>query len=158
MHPNEIVIHKFYQAFAKKDYKTMQQAYGDEATFTDPVFRNLSAGEVKGMWKMLLTSAKDLQISFSDITADDLHGQCRWEARYTFSGTGRKVHNIITSSFRFNNGKIASQEDRFNFWRWSRMALGTPGLLLGWTPFLANAVRDKVRKRLDRFMKEERQG
>jgi hypothetical protein len=155
MHPNEVVIRRFYQAFAQKDYQTMQQAYGDDATFTDPVFRNLSAREVKSMWKMLVTSASDLEISFNGITADDLRGHCRWEARYTFSATGRKVHNTITADFHFKDGLIFSHEDRFNFWRWSRMALGAPGLLLGWTPYLVNAVRTKVKRRLERFMNEE---
>jgi hypothetical protein len=152
MHPNETLIHRFYKAFGQKDYQTMQQAYDDKATFTDPVFQNLSAAEVKAMWKMLVTSAKDLEISFNSVKADDLQGQCNWEARYTFSGTGRKVHNVITANFRFTEGRISRHEDKFNFWRWSRMALGTPGVLLGWSPYLLNAVRRKVRRRLAQFM------
>jgi len=154
MHPNETLIHRFYKAFGQKDYQTMQQAYDDKAIFSDPVFQNLSAAEVKAMWKMLVTSASDLEISFNGVKADDLQGQCNWEARYTFSGTGRKVHNVITANFRFTDGKISRHEDKFNFWRWSRMALGTPGVLLGWSPYLLKAVRQKVRKRLNRYMKE----
>ena len=154
MHPNETLIHRFHKAFSQMDYQTMQQAYDDKATFTDPVFQDLSATEAKAMWKMLVTSAKDLEISFNGVKADDLQGECNWEARYTFSGTGRKVHNVITANFRFTNGRISRHEDRFNFWRWSRMALGTSGLLLGWSPYLLNAVRQKVRKRLARYMED----
>lgn len=36
-------------------------------------------------------------------------------------------------------------------WRWARQALGTKGLLLGWTPLLKNAVRAQARKGLKAF-------
>ncbi|MEX1239765.1 MAG: nuclear transport factor 2 family protein, partial [Cyclobacteriaceae bacterium] len=106
MHPNERLICAFYEAFDKKDYKTMQNAYHPQACFSDPVFQNLSASEVRAMWEMLTRSAGDLKINFRGAEADDHQGQCRWEARYTFSGTGRPVHNVIDASFRFEEGKI----------------------------------------------------
>jgi hypothetical protein len=46
---------------------------------------------------------------------------------------------------------IAEHEDDFDFHRWSRQALGTSGLLLGWTPLLRDAVRRRARARLDEF-------
>ncbi|HTF28866.1 MAG TPA: nuclear transport factor 2 family protein [Flavitalea sp.] len=155
MHPNETLIHRFYKAFGQKDYQTMHDSYHADASFSDPVFQNLSAVEAKAMWKMLVSSAKDLEITYEGVRADDDQGQCHWEARYTFSGTGRKVHNVIAAHFRFRNGKILEHKDHFNFWRWSRMALGAPGLLLGWSPYLLQAVRKKVRGRLEKFMKNE---
>ena len=42
-------------------------------------------------------------------------------------------------------GKIVRHIDRFDFWRWSRMALGPAGLLLGWTPLLHKKVQAKAR-------------
>jgi ketosteroid isomerase-like protein len=154
MHPNEALIHQFYQAFQNRDYRTMQECYHTEATFSDPVFQNLTAQEVKAMWQMLTSSAKDLQIAYGNIKADDNKGVCRWEARYTFSGTGRRVHNIINARMQFRDGKILKHDDEFNFWRWSRMALGGPGWLMGWTPYLLNAVRNKVIGRLKIFMEK----
>ena len=133
----------------------MQQAYHDDALFSDPVFQDLSADEAKAMWQMLISSAKDLEITFDHVQADDVKGKCHWEARYTFSGTGRKVHNVIDATMEFRDGKIIRHNDNFNFWRWSRMALGGPGLFLGWTPYLVQAVRKKVRKRLERFMVDQ---
>jgi ketosteroid isomerase-like protein len=151
-HPNEELIKSFYTAFDRKDYKTMQQSYSDDAHFSDPVFQNLTVGEAKAMWQMLITSAKDLRISVTDIKADESSGSCRWDAYYTFSTTGRKVHNIIHASFQFRNGKIAKHVDRFDFYRWTRMALGTSGLLLGWSPLIQNAVRKKAMGNLKKFM------
>ena len=155
MHPNEIFIHRFYRAFQQKDYRTMQESYHPEASFSDPVFGSLTADETKAMWQMLITSAKDLEISFGRIVADDEVGRCRWEARYLFSGTGRKVHNIIRADFVFKDGLIMRHNDDFDFWRWSRMALGRPGLVMGWSPYLLNAVRGKVKKRLERWILEK---
>ena len=155
MHANEALIHTFYQAFQKKDYRTMQESYHRDATFSDPVFQNLTSVEVKAMWEMLTSSAKDLEISYDNVRADNHEGECRWEARYTFSGTGRKVYNVISSRLQFQDGKIIKHTDHFNFWRWSRMALGGAGWLMGWTPYLLNAVRQKVRGRLQTFMKKK---
>ena len=130
----------------------MQSAYHAEATFSDPVFSNLSSEEVKAMWEMLITSSTDLVVSFDRVKGVDGHGECRWEALYTFSLTGRKVHNIISARFQFRDGLIIRHEDHFNFWRWSRKALGMSGLLLGWSPYVLNRVRGKAGRRLERFM------
>jgi hypothetical protein len=45
---------------------------------------------------------------------------------------------------------IVEHVDRFNFWRWSRQALGLPGLVLGWTPVLRKKVGTTATERLDR--------
>lgn len=49
-------------------------------------------------------------------------------------------------------GKIVGHVDHFDFWRWSRQALGAPGLLLGWTPILRGKIRSRARGNLDRFL------
>jgi hypothetical protein len=62
------------------------------------------------------------------------------------------VHNRIDATFSFDGqGRIASHRDRFNFWRWSRQALGLPGLLLGWSGGLRNKVRQQAAKNLARY-------
>ena len=76
----------------------------------------------------------------------------RWVARYTFGQTGRPVVNDVRSLFQFDEaGLIADQHDDFDFWRWSRQALGPVGLLVGWTPVLQHSVRDKARAGLAAF-------
>lgn len=154
MHPHEAIIQNFYLAFQQKDFAVMQASYHRDATFTDPVFQNLSASEVKAMWEMLLTSAHDLKLEFNNIHVDDRCGSCHWEAWYTFSSTGRKVHNVIEAAFEFKDGKIFRHEDHFNLWRWSGMALGTSGWLLGWLPLVQNKLRGKARHRLTQFIKK----
>jgi hypothetical protein len=62
------------------------------------------------------------------------------------------VVNDVHASFRFADGKIAEHTDDFDFHRWSRQALGTPGLLLGWTPLLRRATQRKARASLDQFL------
>ncbi|MBC7438095.1 MAG: nuclear transport factor 2 family protein, partial [Bdellovibrionales bacterium] len=49
-------------------------------------------------------------------------------------------------------GLIATHRDRFDFWAWSRQALGTPGLLLGWTPMLRNKVRTTAASNLKKYL------
>lgn len=82
----------------------------------------------------------------------DLKGAGHWEAVYTFSASGRRVHNKMDSAFAFKDGKIIGHRDHFAFWRWSRQALGLSGLLLGWSPFLKAKVRARARGNLDKFL------
>lgn len=153
MYENQDVIRKFYTAFSKGDFKTMQDLYHPAAKFSDPVFRDLNAVEVRSMWQMLIMAAKDLEIKFSDVKGDQLGGSCHWEAIYTFSTTGRKVHNRIVARFEIANGKILRHEDDFNLYRWSRMAFGISGTLMGWTPFFQKKIRQTAEKRLASFMR-----
>lgn len=130
----------------------MQALYHPEARFSDPVFQNLNAAEVKAMWQMLLTASKDLRVTYCEVEEAEVKGTCRWDAWYTFSRSGRSVHNRIQASFEFRDGLIYRHTDYFDFWRWARQALGVSGLLLGWLPFLKNTVRRTARKSLDTFM------
>ena len=98
------------------------------------------------------TQAKGLahwKLEVSAITEHSAH----WDAHYRFSATGRMVLNRIDAVFTFNpQGLIVTHRDRFDFWAWSRQALGVPGLLLGWTPFLRNKVKQQAGNNLRKAM------
>ncbi len=152
MNQNQEIITKFYQAFQQRDWKTMQSCYQPEARFSDAAFPNLNSDEAKAMWHMLCENAQNFSLQYSEVAANGDHGSCRWDARYTFSPSGRQVHNIIHANFDFKDGLIIKHTDTFNFWRWSRMALGFSGLLLGWTPFMQGKVQATARKSLLKFI------
>jgi hypothetical protein len=61
------------------------------------------------------------------------------------------VHNKIDASFRFRDGKIAEHTDDFDLYRWTRMALGPVGVLLGWSPLVKGQVRAQAKNQLARF-------
>lgn len=130
----------------------MQSCYHDDVVFSDPVFRLLKGNQAKAMWHMLVTAGKDLVIKFDKIKATDKKGSCRWDAFYTFSRTGKKVHNVIEAKFEFKDGKIYTHLDSFNLWRWSSMALGIGGVLLGWSPLVRSRVRSIAKRNLKKFM------
>jgi ketosteroid isomerase-like protein len=155
MHTNAQLLTGFYEAFQRQDGAAMAACYHADAHFTDPVFPDLRGDGPGAMWRMLCGQAKDLTIEFSGIDADDATGSAHWEAHYTFSMTGRKVHNIIDAAFTFQDGLILRHVDTFDFWRWSRMALGAPGLLLGWTPIVRGKVQGQAAKNLERFRARE---
>lgn len=149
---NEQTIQTFYTCFQKKDYKGMQACYADDATFSDSVFVGLNAAQVRAMWEMLIRRGKDLQLEFSNVFADAQSGSAQWVATYTFSATGHKVINRIQARFEFRDGKIIRHTDSFDFYTWARQALGVTGLLLGWTSFLKNKVRQGAMKNLAAYM------
>ncbi len=148
-------LEKFYSAFQAHDAKIMAECYHKDVVFNDPAFQNLDYDKVTAMWAMLIQRSKgNLEINFDSIVGDDKMAQCIWEADYEFSTTGRTVHNIIHATMEFKDDLIIKHTDHFNFWRWSRMALGVPGLLLGWSPMLKNKVRKMARASLDKYMQE----
>jgi ketosteroid isomerase-like protein len=106
MHPNETLIANFYNAFQRTEAAVMAACYHADVVFHDNAFGALQGEQVRAMWHMLCRSAKDLQLTFSNVQADDRGGRTHWEARYTFSRTGRKVHNRIEAQFGFRDGLI----------------------------------------------------
>lgn len=152
-HPHERIITSFYEAFAAHDAEGMVRHYDDEAIrFSDPVFTDLRGAEAGAMWRMLLGRGADLSVEFRDVVADDEGGRAHWDARYTFSKTGRRVLNRIDASFRFRDGKIVEHRDSFDLHAWTRQALGPIGTLLGWTPLVEVPLRRGAKKELLRFM------
>jgi ketosteroid isomerase-like protein len=161
MHPNQQTIEMFYGAFSRLDPDAMARCYAEDAAFEDEVFSLHGKREVTGMWRMLCeaTRAKGADVwklQFRDVQADAASGRAHWDAHYRFSATGRLVDNSIDARFEFNPaGQIVRHQDRFDFWRWSRQALGTPGVLLGWTPVLRGKVRRQAAANLQRFLGRE---
>ena len=149
----KILIESFYAAFAKRDAAGMVACYHPQVVFRDPVFLELDAPRAKAMWKMLCERGKDLRIEASGIEASGDTGKAHWEAWYSFSVTGRNVHNVIDAKFRFQDGLIIRHDDSFGFWRWTRMALGPAGVLLGWSPPIQGKIRRTAAKGLADFMK-----
>lgn len=155
---NAQTLTRFYTAFAALDADTMARCYAEDVAFDDPAFSLKGRREAGGMWHMLCAAiqakGRDVWLlEFRDLHADASSGHAHWEAHYRFSATGRLVHNIIEAQFTFNpDGLIATHRDHFDFWRWSRQALGTPGLLLGWTPYLHAKVRAQAKANLQKFL------
>jgi ketosteroid isomerase-like protein len=152
---NAALIDRFYEAFARRDHATMAACYAPDATFSDPVFQDLEGVEVTAMWRMLCERGTDLEIVHEAVESDGDRGAAHWEADYTFSATGRRVHNSIDARFRFRDGLIEEHVDHFDLWSWARQALGPVGILLGWTPPVQNRIRAQANENLRAFMRGE---
>ena len=150
---NLATIERLYDALGRADGETMAACYAPSATFTDPVFVGLADGEPGDMWRMLTSRAQGMTVELLEHeTEGDDRGSAHWVARYTFAQTGRPVVNDVRSIFRFDDGGlIVDQQDDFDFWRWTRQAMGRQGLLLGWTPVLQHGVRDRAMAGLEAF-------
>lgn len=153
---NAHIISEFYTAFKNKDAEKMVSFYHDEVEFEDPAFGTLKGNQAKNMWRMLLKIGKDLSINFNQVKANETLGSAYWEADYSFSATGNKVHNKVTAMFEFKDGKIYRHKDHFDLWKWSSMALGITGILLGWTPFFKDKLNTETNKQLNKFIDENK--
>lgn len=152
MEDNAALIERFYAAFAERDGDAMARCYSPAARFNDPVFRDLVGPEAGAMWRMLTGRSEDLRVELLEHDTVGERGSARWRAQYTFGQTGRPVVNDVRASFHFADGMILEHTDEFDFHRWARQALGTPGLLLGWTPMMRAAVSRRARRQLDDFL------
>jgi ketosteroid isomerase-like protein len=146
------LIRRFYEALDAGDGESMAACYTSDARFSDPVFTDLRDNEPGAMWRMLTERSDDLSVDLVEHGADGDRGWARWIATYTFTQTGRPVTNDVRAAMRFRDGLIAEHRDEFDLYRWSRQALGPPGLLLGWTPIVRGAVRRRAREGLDEFL------
>ncbi len=135
----------------------MVDCYHDTIIFEDPAFGVLKGEEAKNMWRMLCKTqkGKNFKVIASNFESTSQAGKARWEAFYTFSKTGRKVHNVVNASFKIKNGKIISHVDSFNLYRWSKQALGFKGFLMGWTPFFKKQLNAQTTYLLREFQKKK---
>jgi ketosteroid isomerase-like protein len=157
MTTNEELISRFYSAFQRLDHKTMNDCYSEDIVFSDPVFLLLKEDQVRAMWEMLCTNAKDFSLTYSDITAvDEEYYTCKWVASYTFSKTGKRVVNHVKAFMRIKDGKIIEHSDAFRLSTWIGQALGWKGRLFGWMGWMKRAVQKNARKNLVAFI--ERKG
>jgi ketosteroid isomerase-like protein len=148
MHPNAALVTRFYEAFQRRDAEAMAACYTPDARFSDPVFQDLNGSEVGDMWRMLALGARDFSLTFRDVKANDFTGSAHWEADYTFSKTGRKVHNVIEARFVFRDGKIERHADEFDLKAWLGMALGPMGKVFGGSRRMHAKVRKDAARRL----------
>lgn len=156
MSGNEELITRFYTAFGQRDANGMNDCYSEEPIFNDPAFGILQGEDVRAMWEMLCKNGKDLHIKFSNIQLlDEEYATCNWTATYTFSKTGRKVVNHIKAHMRIIDGKIAEHTDQFDIWKWSGMALGLMGSLLGWSGYMKQKIRNTALKSLDQYKRSK---
>ena len=154
MPTTEEVIKEFYAAFNRRDGAAMAARYAADVHFSDPVFTDLHGGQAGAMWRMLTSQATDLAVELLDVHEHGDHAHAAWRATYTFSRTGRPVVNEVLATFHLSEGLIVEHIDDFNFYRWSRQALGVSGLLLGWTPLLKRKVRQQAAAGLAKFLAE----
>ena len=146
------LIEQFYDAFAAKDVEAMIACYHKDLEFNDPVFGDLDYNEACAMWRMLLERDSDLEVSHKNAWNDNEYGGVDWEAKYTFSKTGRKIHNRIDAKFMFKDGLIVGHRDYFDLYAWCKMAFGPSGWFLGWTDYMQNKVRSQVAILLKKYM------
>lgn len=147
------IIKEFYTAFSNLDAENMVKYYHSEITFNDPAFEILKGDRAKNMWRMLCQSQKDKDfvVTFNNISVNEDNGYAKWEAFYTFSQTGRKVHNKVSAEFEFKDNLIIKHTDSFNLYTWAKQAMGFKGLLLGNTSFFKTKLQQQTNLLLDKF-------
>ena len=148
-------IERLYAAFAALDGDAMEACYAIDAHFQDEVFPDLNgAREIGGMWKMLIANVKKHPSSLAHwkvVVSLVTDASAHWDCNYLFSR--RPVLNSVDASFQFNaDGLIVNHVDKFDFWNWSKQAMGVTGWVLGWTPLLRSKVQSQAASSLEKHL------
>lgn len=154
---HEELLERLYAAMDAGDGDAMAACYTPDATFEDPAFGHLEDGRGQAMWKMLCrSSGGNLRVVLLEReVSQNGTGTAHWTADYTFSETGRPVHNDVHATFVFRDGLIAAHRDRFDLRGWAGQALGPVPGLLGHTPLLRLLMHRRTRGKLDEFIEAD---
>ena len=147
-HPNADLLTRLFTSLARHDHEAMAACYHPDSTFTDIAFDLRGRRQIHAMWHMI--SEGDLRSTFIVRNADDRAGVAAVTDDYTFRATGKPVHNVIESHFRFRDGLIEEQRDFCDEKKWAEQALGgLPGFLAGRLRFVRSM---KARQTLNKFI------
>ena len=149
---NIALVKSFYKAFSEKNPKEMITYYHENMVYENPIITRLEGRMAGNYWGMLIErEGEHLKVSASNIRADGDKVIADSKASYLWGDARRQVNNVGYAVFQFKDGKIIHQKDHYDFWKWSRMALGFPGYILGWSSFLNGKVRDTAFKMLKEY-------
>jgi len=130
MHPNSQLLDRLFKGLDRHDHCAMASCYRPDAMFRDIAFDLRGSQQIHAMWHMICET--DIRATFHVVHADDFAGRVQLCDDYTFSSTGRKVHNVIESHFRFSDRLIVDHRDSCDARVWAKMALGgASGFLAG---------------------------
>src|SRR3954451_14875955 len=157
MHGDAVLLQKLFTALNQHNDEAMAECYHPNAAFHDIAFDLRGKEQIHGMWQMICQGRSNIRATFTIVHADDKTGHVRVVEDYTFyasddspPSSGRKVHNVIDSRFRFRDGLIIKHRDFCDARAWGRMAIGgVAGFLAGRLRFLRSR---KARQKLDGFL------
>ena len=92
-HANKILLQRLFTSLDRHDRTTMAGCYDSAAKFTDIAFDLKNGKEIHAIWHMICEG--DIRTTFDVVHADDHTAEVNVIDDYTFSSTGRKVHNVI---------------------------------------------------------------
>lgn len=125
-----LVLEKLYTCLNDKDHAGMAACYHPDAVFRDIAFTLRGRKQIHAMWHMI--SESDLRASFTIRRVDGRVATVELVDDYTFSATGRRVHNVIRSDFHFVDGLIIEHLDSCSALRWGVQALGPVRGVMSW--------------------------
>ena len=148
MNPHAELLEELYRCLEGKDHQGMAACYHPDASFQDIAFALRGKKQIHAMWHMI--SETDLRASFTVSRADAQTGTADLVDDYTFRDTGRRVHNVIRSEFRFRDGLIVEHRDSCDALKWGMQALGPVKGVLTW--LIPATRRAKAKTKLKKFI------
>jgi len=151
------VLNTFLRALAQRDVEAMIRCYTTTATYHSPIFPQVEGDTLTATWQWFCAKAPDLTMVVDEQAFEANTARVQWTATYTFPKTGRPVVQVTDSIFVFEGPQLCRHEDRFDLHRWSHMALGPLGRVLGGRRWLQRSLQRAAAERVARFQERQRQ-
>jgi len=138
---HEQLLATLFQALNAHNHEEIANCYHEKAYFQDIAFTLQGRKKIHAMWDFICSDDEkkvksDIQAVVLNVSADEKTGQAVVCDIYTFRKENRRVANLITSSFKFQDGKIIEHRDQCDPVCWARQAIGGIGGFLaghiGW--------------------------
>ena len=140
---NEVLINRFYEAFARRDGEAMAACYAAGRPLSRPGLPGSARRRGRRRCGGCSTGrAEDLEVRHSKVHADAEHGSAHWDAGYTFNDRAHGSQPRSTPSFEFADGLITEHRDEFDLYAWARQAIGPVGIA---ARLDADRSRDRIR-------------
>lgn len=154
MHPNGLLLERLFTSLDQHNHEAMAACYHPQATFRDIAFELRGQRQIHAMWHMICQPDghdSDIRTTFAVQQVDEDTGRANVVDDYTFHETGNKVHNVITSEFRFQDGLIVEHRDNCDPRLWGKMAFGG---IKGWMAGRVRWLRSRAARKLIRAFEE----
>lgn len=144
------VVRRFYQAFARSDFGTLEALYAPDVSWQDTIFSAEGREALMGIWRFELDPAAGGRITWEVLAASppDERGntavQVRWRDVYRL--LGQRIDNTIDATLVVDRGgRIVEHRESYSWSVWARQAFPWLGDLVDAPPVRA-ALKAALRR------------
>lgn len=123
------VVRRFYDAFEKGDFATLESLYAPNVHWQDTIFNYDGRENVMGVWRFEVDPKKGGKITYKILSSEGDKVVVSWSDDYSFFGN--PVNHAITATLTVKDGQIVDHREDYSWDEWAKQAFAFKNLDLG---------------------------